>query len=393
MATFWTAKNRVRYVFSRIIDTVFSGYAGADAARVVMKMDNLAQIEEAARKLMDPLVEAMVSAGVGDNVTTRWNREAYDQIGLAPRFMQDLSTMNTEVELFGYKSPVPILLAPTGFQKLLHPSGELEVVKAAGAKGVIPVISNMTNTPLDVLLPASKTPLWFQIYYTGDRGRLADLVFQLKEGGCGALCLTIDTPSFGPRSDWGRPRTGFASLYQKAKMAASQRVMNQPLPHFKSEANGVYSGMAVTWDDVDWLKSISDLPLLLKGVLHPADAHSAMQHGVDGLVVSNHGGRNLDTSIATLDALGPIVEAIDGRCPVLVDGGIRRGADILKALALGARAVLIGRPYIYGLFLNGADGVEHVLSILERELKMAMLLTGQPHLGAIDTDILRYRGV
>jgi len=118
-----------------------------------------------------------------------------------------------------------------------------------------------------------------------------------------------------------------------------------------------------------------------------------MQHGVDGLVVSNHGGRNLDTSIATLDALGPIVEAIDGRCPVLVDGGIRRGADILKALALGARAVLIGRPYIYGLFLNGADGVEHVLSILERELKMAMLLTGQPHLGAIDTDILRYRGV
>jgi 4-hydroxymandelate oxidase len=307
-----------------------------------------------------------ISGGAADEITLRWNHEAYEHIRLKPRALVDVSKLNTRVTLFGQELPYPILLAPTGGQKFVHPEGELAAVRGAAAANATYVISSSASLRVEDIAKAATGPVWFQLYVQRDRGFTRDLVQRAEDSGCRALCLTVDSPTFGARNREDR---------------AKGELPERELPNLKGKD---YLDPTLTWKDVDWLRSFARRPVLLKGILNPEDAATAVKAGVAGIIVSNHGARNLDTVPATIDALPLVVERVGGRLPVLVDGGIRRGTDVLKALALGAAAVQIGRPYLWGLGLGGADGVARVAGILRREFELAMMLAGRPTLGSID---------
>jgi 4-hydroxymandelate oxidase len=274
------------------------------------------------------------------------------------------------VRLFGQEFAYPIILAPTGGQKLIHPEGELAVSRGAAAAGATLVISSSASLRVEEIASQAKGPVWFQLYVQRDRAFTKDLVQRAEASGCRALELTVDTPTNGPRN-------------REYRAQASMPV--RELPNLPGKD---YLDPSLSWKDVEWLRGFARTPLLLKGILTAADADMGVKAGAAGIVVSNHGGRNLDTAPATLDALPGVVERVAGRVPVLVDGGIRRGTDVLKALALGAAAVQIGRPYLYGLGVAGADGVQRVVEILRREFEMAMMLTGRPTLTSIDKGVL-----
>jgi len=350
---------------------------------------SLLDIEAHARRLMDPVAWSGFALGAGDGLTIDWNRQAFDRLALCPRFLGDLSAIDTEVDLFGEKMPSPLILAPTGFQRAMHPNGETETVIGAGRQGVTAVISSVSTTPFPALAAQATAPLWFQMYIGKDRGVTAATVELVAQAGCKALCVTVDSPSFGARDKIVPMDRSPWSLVRRCQVTATRHRMSLPTPHGQGASDAIRTGWEVTWADIDWLRSITRLPIILKGVLHPQDAVAAHDHGVDGVIVSNHGGRNLDTSLATIDALGPVADAIGGKMAVMMDGGVRRGTDVLKALALGAKAVLIGRPYVYGLFLNGHAGVSRVIEILNREFIMAMLLAGETSANAVSREILR----
>jgi 4-hydroxymandelate oxidase len=287
--------------------------------------------------------------------------------------------------------PIPLLLAPVGSQKLIHREGEIATVRGAAALGITTIIGSFATTTVEDVARAANGPLWFQLYVHPDRGFTRQLVTRAEAAGCRALCLTVDTPVLGARNR--EARTGFRLPRGVAHehLEALETGATPPGHNQSEKIAGIYSpGMdpALSWRDVDWLRSLTKVPLVLKGVLSPSDAKLAVENGVDGLIVSNHGGRNLDTAPATIEALPRIADAVAGRIPLLLDGGIRRGTDIIKALALGARAVLIGRPYAWGLAVNGADGVAQVLDILNREFLSAMALCGVTSLTQINREIL-----
>lgn len=328
-----------------------------------------------------------VSGGAADELTLRWNREAYERIRLRPRNLVDVSHIDTRVTLFGREMPFPILLAPAAYQRLVHPDGELATVRGAGAAGATLVVSSFATTTVEEVAAAATHPLWFQLYVQPDRGFTRDLVGRAEAAGCQALVVTADTPVLGPRY---REIRGNFALPAGMERANLRGISNAGAAGRPTEAN-IYSAMLdpkLSWKDVDWLRSLTRVPVLLKGVMNAEDAGRAVDAGVSGLIVSNHGGRNLDTVPATIDALPEVVAKVAGRIPVLVDGGIRRGTDVLKAFAVGASAVLVGRPYLYGLAVGGAEGVAHVVTILRRELEMAMALTGRTTLAAIDRTVL-----
>ncbi|MGV3710473.1 MAG: alpha-hydroxy acid oxidase, partial [Gemmatimonas sp.] len=264
----------------------------------------------------------------------------------------------------------------------LHPEGEVATARGAGAAGVPWTLSTGSNTPLDDIARAATAPLWFQLYAQTDRERTRDLV-QLAEGvGCQTLVLTVDTANQGIRNRQTRAQfalpDGIVAPYMGELTAAGGAL---PITNNRR-------GAVVTWDDVEWLRSISRVPVLLKGILDGDEAREGVERGADGIIVSNHGARNLDTVPATIDALPSVVARVDGRAPVLVDGGIRRGTDIIKALALGATSVLIGRPYCFGLAVGGAAGVARIVDILQTELELAMQLMGLRTLADIDANAL-----
>ncbi len=344
-----------------------------------------ADYESHARERLGEAIWAWLDSGAGDGRTVAGNRDAWDELSLASRILGDLSGGNTGVELLGQRHEHPLLLAPAAYQRLLHPEGELATALAAAALKTGMVVSTQATVALEEIASLAQAPLWFQLYLQHDRGFTAELIGRVERAGYQALVLTVDAPLVGLRH--AERRAGFS-------LPAGIEAVNlrglKSLPPFTARAgetslfDSPQIATAARWQDVEWLRSQTTLPLLLKGILHPDDALQAKTLGVDGIIVSNHGGRVLDGLPASIRALPRVVDAVAGEMTVLVDGGIRRGSDVFKALALGADAVLIGRAYLYGLAVAGAAGVAHVLHMLRTELETTMALTGCRSIADID---------
>ncbi|KAB2674716.1 MAG: alpha-hydroxy-acid oxidizing protein [Verrucomicrobia bacterium] len=340
---------------------------------------SVSDFEPLAEERLSEVSRALVKGGAADELTVRWNREAFDQIRLRPRVLVDVSRIDTGLTLLGQRLPFPILLAPTAYHAMVHPGGEAETARGAGKAGALWVVSSATNTRLDAIARAATGPLWFQLYVQSDRRFVTDVVHEAEAAGCRALVVTVDAPVVGPR---------YRQMRAKFKLSPGLS-----LPYMDDVNKGRDSllrggNTRMTWAEIEWLQSVTRLPVLLKGILNPDDAERAVASRVAGIIVSNHGGRMLDTAPATIAALPAVTERVAGRIPVLVDGGVRRGTDILKALAFGANAVLIGRPYLHGLAAAGADGVARVVALLRDELEQAMALTGRPTLADIDRSVI-----
>jgi 4-hydroxymandelate oxidase len=332
---------------------------------------NVDDFEKAARERLDPGPYAYYAGGSGDEQTLRANVEAFTRWELRPRVLVDVGEVTTRIDVLGTEVSSPVLVAPTAFQRLADPEGELATARAAAAAGTIMCLSTVASfSPAEVAAAVPGAPLWFQLYWSRDRGFTKELLAQVAEAGFRALVLTVDFPVAGNRErdaradftlpdDLPQPNLPVA-LSRKDVHAAIGQIVDSRL----------------TWRDLEWLRSACELPLLLKGVLTAEDALLAAEHGASGVVVSNHGGRQLDGVPAALDVLPEVVEAAGERVEVLMDGGIRRGTDVLKAVALGARAVLSGRPILWGLAVGGEDGVARVLELLRVEIETGLKLLG-----------------
>lgn len=322
--------------------------------------------EAEARRRVAPAAWEYIHSGAGDEHTLRWNRERFAALTLSPRMLNDVATIDTRVRLLGCDMAHPILLAPVAAHSLVHQEGEVATARGARAASAGMVLSSYTSRTIEEVAAAGAAPLWFQLYVQ-ERNATRELVRRVVDGGCTALCVTVDTPRLGARDRL--TRSGFE------------------FPHlpYRTSAPG---DNPCTWDDIAWIRSAVRVPVILKGILHPDDAELAIGAGADAIIVSNHGGRNLDTVPAAIDALPRVADRVRGRVPVLMDGGVRRGTDVVKAIALGAAAVLIGRPYVYGLAVAGAEGVADVIGILRRELEQAMALMGRATLGQLDRSAL-----
>ncbi|WP_439817876.1 alpha-hydroxy acid oxidase [Zavarzinia sp. CC-PAN008] len=311
----------------------------------------------------------------GDGLTRRRNRQAFDALELAGRVLVDMKGANTALELLGLQLDLPVILAPVAYQRLAHPDGELATALGAAAARVLMTLSVQSSTLLEDVAASAQGPLWFQLYFQAERRDSLGLVRRAEQAGFRALVVTVDTPVNGVRNAEQRAAFRLPHDCRPVNLDGIRPVTPQAGPG----QSPVFRGMldrAPTWDDIAWLRDATRLPLLLKGITHPDDALKALTLGVDGIVVSNHGGRALDTLPASLESLRAIAPAVAGQLPLIVDGGIRRGTDVLKALALGARAVMIGQPIVHALAVAGAVGVIHMLTILRVELEVAMALTG-----------------
>jgi len=347
---------------------------------------NLIEYESHARAVLDSTAYAYVAGGSAQEITMRANRDRFDAIRLAPRVLRDVSRIDTTLELFGQKLEFPVLLAPTAFHKLLHAEGEIATARGAGAAEALLVVSSLATVAIENVARAAQGLLWFQLYMQRDRSTTEELVRRAEAAGCRALVVTVDTPVLGSRDRERRPGFAFPPELRPENLVAQMRTGNETWDRHDVYNQLIHPGL--TWQDVTWLRSIARVPVLLKGILVADDAKLAVEHGADGIVVSNHGGRNLDTVPATIDALPGVIDAVQGRVPVLMDGGVRRGTDVIKALALGASAVLIGRPYLWGLAHDGAAGVQRVVELLRRELIESMALCGRPRLSDLDRSVL-----
>jgi 4-hydroxymandelate oxidase len=318
-----------------------------------------------------------VSGGAGGGLTLLENRAAFDRLRILPRALIDATYISTKTELFGRMHEFPILLAPAGYNMLMHPRGELEAVEGANLGEATMCAANFSNFTIEEISAAASRPPWFQLYVQTDRGFTKELVARALTAGCEAICVTVDVPVNGPRDRELHAGFRLPPGVQRANLRGLGEAISAAA--HRPAGRNIYSathGADATWKDIEWLRSIIPVKLLLKGVLHPEDAALSADAGCDGLIVSNHGGRSLDTVPATIDALPAIAARLNGRIPLLLDGGVRRGIDVFKALALGAGAVLIGRPYLWGLAAGGAPGVSRVLEILRTELEMTMGLAG-----------------
>ncbi|HSL69914.1 MAG TPA: alpha-hydroxy acid oxidase [Longimicrobiales bacterium] len=354
---------------------------------------NLEEYEAAARTVLPAAVYDYYAGGAEDEETLRANRRAYSKYVLRPRVLVDVSRVDPAIEVLGTRLAAPVLIAPTAFQRLAHGDGELATVRAAAARNTIYIASTVSTTPIEQITAAAPATVWFQLYVFRDREITRELVARAEAAGCRALCLTVTVPVQGKRERDVRNRFALPDGIELANFVGLRQAR---LPGGSGSGLEAFIARefdpALTWEAVDWLAANSRLPLILKGITHPADARRAAESGAAGVIVSNHGGRQLDGAIATLDALPEVVDAIGGRVPVLLDGGIRRGTDVLKALALGAAATLIGRPVLWGLALAGQAGVEAALSILYDELSRALALSGCPNLHAVSADLVRRTG-
>ena len=337
---------------------------------------NLHEYEAAARALLPPMVFDFVAGGSGDEVTVRGNRAAFDRWRLLPRVLRGVREAATETSVLGQQITLPVLVAPSSLHRLCHDEGERATARAAKAAGTIYTMSTPASKALAEVAPEAG-PWWFQLYVFRDRGLTEDLITRAAAAGASALVVTVDTPLLGRREADARNRFALPPGVTMPNIQAPvpDRPAGEGAGSWWITAAPVVES-ALTWDDLDWLASLSPLPVIPKGILHPDDAVRAVEHGAPAVIVSNHGGRQLDSAVAALDALPPVVEAVGGRAEVLVDGGIRRGTDVVKALALGARAVLIGRPILWGLAVGGEAGVRHVLELLRAELALDLLLCG-----------------
>jgi len=327
--------------------------------------------------------------GANDEVTIRENRAAFERLSLRYRVLVDVSHRSTSTTVLGTPVDFPVLVAPTAFQRLACDDGELATARAAAASGTVMILSTASTCTIEDV-GAIGGNLWFQLYVYADRGMTKALVERAEASGMCAIVLTVDAPMLGRRERDLRNRFHLPDGVRLANVPSSGSV---PMPTGHGEsglANHFASGIdaALTWKDVDWLRSITKLPVLIKGIVRGDDAARAVDHGAAGVIVSNHGGRQLDTAIASVRALPEVAEAVAGRAEVLLDGGVRRGTDVIKALALGARAVLLGRPVVWGLAVGGESGARRVLELLRAEVDLAMALCGCPSVDDISGDLV-----
>jgi lactate 2-monooxygenase len=356
-----------------------------------------AELQERAREAMTPEAYGYVAGGAGAERTMQSNLDAFERRRIVPRMLRDVSARDLSTTVLGTQMPAPLLLAPVGVQSIVHPQAELAAARAAAASGVPFILSTAASHSIEQVAEAmGEASRWFQLYWPRERALAASFVERAERAGFGAIVLTLDTWFLG----W-RPRDlanaylpflkgeGVANYFSDPVFRAA---LEKPPEEDPGPAIGhwayQFANPTVSWADLEWLKQQTTLPVVLKGIVHPGDAARAQQAGVNGLIVSNHGGRQVDGSIGALDALPAIRDAVGGELALLFDSGVRGGADIFKALALGADAVCVGRPYMYGLALAGQAGVEHVLRCLLAELDLTLALSGYTNIAQVDRDAL-----
>ena len=352
-------------------------------------MLTLREFEVEARRRLDPTIYDYFAGGADDEVTLRANESAFGRIGLVPRVLRGAGEPELGLTLLGCRTSMPILIAPTAFHRLAHVDGERATARAAASAGTAMIVSMASTVPLEeVAVEAQATAqagtaqLWFQLYLQPDLQFTESIVRRAEAAGCKALVVTVDSPVFGRRER--DLRNGFVDLPQGLYCEN----LRQP-----GGIREIVFSPEFSWDHIHWLREMTALKIVLKGILHPADARLAVEHGADAIFVSNHGGRQLDSVPATIDLLPAIAEAIDGRIPVLMDGGIRRGTDVVKALALGANAVAVGRPVLWGLAVAGEAGVKQVLEMLRSELVRALALCGCTSPQDVSPHLVQFRRV
>ena len=332
---------------------------------------NVGDYEREAERLLDPGAFGYFAGGADDERTLRDNVEAFSRWQLRPRVLVDVSETSTAATVLGSEVSMPVLVAPTAFQRLAHPDGELATARAAAGAGTIMCQSTLSSvTPGELAGAAQGARLWFQLYWSSDRGFTSELLARVVEAGFEAVVFTVDFPAAGRRE------RDLRAAFTLPGDLVTPNIPESLQRHDFHAALGQIVDTTLTWRDLEWLRDTCSVPVLLKGILSAEDALLAAEHGAEGVIVSNHGGRQLDGVAASLDALPEVVEAVGKRVEVLVDGGVRRGTDVLKALALGARAVLVGRPAIWGLAVGGEQGVRDVLELLRAEFAL-----GLKHLG------------
>lgn len=348
----------------------------------------LTDYEPLARQQLGEHAWAYYSGGAADEISLRENRTAFDELKLVPRVLRDLKGGSTRTTLLGQMLEFPVLLAPIAYHRMAHDDGELATVLGASAMKAGMIVSTRASVMIEDIAAAAETHLWFQLYVQPDREFTKALVRRAENAGYQALVLTVDAPLTGIRNRL--QRSGYKM--RDGVEAVNLRGMAQPDLRPKMAGENVAFGAllddAPTWEDAEWLLSFTKLPVIIKGILSPEDAEMAIERGFAGIIVSNHGGRVLDTTPAPIAVLPEIVERVAGRVPVLMDGGVRRGTDVLKAIALGATAVLVGRPYLFALSVAGAVGVAHVLNMLRAEFEVAMGLTGCRTVGDIQRSVI-----
>ncbi len=356
-------------------------------------MVNLSEIEARAAAQMDAAAWGYYAGGANDEVTLRENRAAWDRLAIRFHTMVDVTARALGTTVLGQPIDFPVMVAPTAMQKLAHPEGELAMARATGASGTLMVVSTTATTSLEEVRAAATGPTWFQLYIYQDRGATRALLERARDAGYSAIVITVDAPLLGWRER--DLKSGFTlPPHLTIANAVAAGSGHSRLPYGDEEGSALFKHLkalhdtALTPNDIEWARDITGLPVVVKGIVRGDDAVRAIDHGAAGVIVSNHGGRQLDSSIATARALPEVVDAVSGRGEVYVDGGIRRGTDIVKALALGARAVLVGRPPLWGLAAAGEDGVKEVLRHLRLEFDLAMALTGCTSVGELTPDLV-----
>jgi lactate 2-monooxygenase len=402
-----------------------NGFAGI---RPVVPID-AANLEQQAAGRMTPEARAYVLGGAGYESTLRSNLSDFEKHKIVPRMLRDVSNRDTSIELFGQRLSTPFLLAPIGVLEMVHPQADVAVGKAAAKLGIPYIFSNQSSKPMEEVAAAMGTaPHWFQLYWSKSRDLVASFVQRAEKCGCSAIAVTLDTTMLGWRTrDLDMAHLPFMlgkGIAQYTSDPVFQKLMDEPEPETKRNITlpflsgvasmvkhypgsgffsklksgrpmkavqkfvSIYSNPALTWDDLKFLRQHTKLPILLKGILHPDDARKALDFGMNGIIVSNHGGRQVDGSISTIAALPAIADVVQGKIPVLLDSGVRGGADVFKALALGANAVCLGRPYVYGLTLAGENGVEEVLRNFISDFELTMGLAGCKNISEINAENL-----
>jgi isopentenyl diphosphate isomerase/L-lactate dehydrogenase-like FMN-dependent dehydrogenase len=356
------------------------------------------ELELQARAVLRPEAYSYVAGAAGAEDTVRANRAAFRRWQIVPRFLRDVAVRNLGVEVLGHRLPAPLMLAPIGVQGMLHPEAEVAVARAARSLGIPLILSTVSSMPMEAVAAAmGEVPHWFQLYWPRNPELAASLVARAERAGFAAIVVTLDTYLLSWRERdlqlaWlpFLHGMGLANYFTDPVFCAALPAPPQQDPQSAvRQFLQVFSNPALQWQDLAWLRRHTRLPILLKGILHVDDARRALDHGVNGILVSNHGGRQLDGAVAALDALPPIVDAVAGRVPVLFDSGIRRGADVIKAIALGARCVLLGRPYCYGLAVGGESGVREVLKNLVADIDLTLGLAGCASLADLSRDNLK----